>query len=221
MRKLGLDSGSGSRRPIMKSESENRLLAGDFQQPARRVVKVRKAIIFVILSLVFISNRSFAQFETAIKSKIHSPNATVCPNPENPCKDDRSEANDLSFHLANDLKWQNTYYSVEFFAILLKSVKSKPDQRHDSKIKCSGYIGEKERKEVQALFSKKKVFASRFGCTDHMIFYSGTNLQYNFLAVYAEKSKDEAQKTLAEVKAAGKFKGANIRKMQAVYDFGD
>jgi hypothetical protein len=182
---------------------------------------MKKAVFLIILSMAFFANISYADFEKATQSETHSPSATICSDPANSCKDERFGPNDLSFNLAKELKWQNTYYSVEFYAILLMSVKSKPDDGLGSDKACAGYFGEKKRKEIQTFFLKRKVFSSRFGCSHHPVSYTGTNSKYNFLAVFAGNTMKESQKALAEAKATGKFKGANIRKMRVVYDFGD
>lgn len=182
-----------------------------------------KPVLLIAIFLVLLWCIPTLGFEQAPKSETHNPNATVLGDPNAPSSDDRFEPNDLAFRLADikQMKWQNAYYSVEFYAVLLKSKKAKPDQGVDSAVPCGGHFKEKERKEVQALFAMRKVFASRFGCTAHPVSYTSTNADYNFLAVYGGTTKDEAQKALAEAKAIAQFKSANLRKMRVVYDFGD
>jgi hypothetical protein len=58
----------------------------------------------------------------------------------------------------------------------------------------------------------------RFQCDDNgeeNITYTNVSSKFGFLAVHAGTTVKEARKRLAEVKATGRFQGANIRKMQA------
>jgi hypothetical protein len=71
---------------------------------------------------------------------------------------------------------------------------------------------------TKQLFPKAKVFSMRFSCDDDVeenLTYTNVNDKFGFLAVYAGLTMKEAKARLAEVKATGKFAGANIRKMQA------
>ncbi len=149
--------------------------------------------------------------------------AAVCSQPDAICPTggERFDPWDLAFPLPKNLKWQTTYYSAPFFAILLKSVKAEPDDGPGSDKPCAGYIREDERQRVQRLFQDRKVFASRYGCSEFLTGYTNVNAEYNFLAVYGGKTQAEAEKMLARVRATGQFPDANIRKMQALYDNGD
>ena len=72
------------------------------------------------------------------------------------------------------------------------------------------------------MFPLSKVFFESFQCDDDVeeaIRYTNVNAKFSFLAVYAGATLKEANKRLAEVKAGGKFAGANVRKMQAVFVF--
>lgn len=182
---------------------------------------MKKSFAILIVTMLLWTAAAVAQFQTATDAETHNPKAVVCPDPAKSCDTDRFEPFDMSFDLAKDLKWQNAYYSVEFYAVLLKSMPAKPDDGPGGDKECGDYIKETERKSVQALFPNKKVFASRFGCSSHSVSYTKTNAKFNFLAVYAGKTKQEAQATLQEVKATKKFTGANFREIQVVYDFGD
>ena len=51
---------------------------------------------------------------------------------------------------------------------------------------------------------------------EEFIRYTNVNDKFGFLAVHAGATLNEANKRLAEVKATGRFPGANIRRMQAV-----
>lgn len=46
--------------------------------------------------------------------------------------------------------------------------------------------------------------------------YTNVNRKAGFIAVYAGRSEAEAKQFLAEVKAAGRFPDANLRRMQVV-----
>ena len=71
------------------------------------------------------------------------------------------------------------------------------------------------------LFPARKVFRSEFGCYVPRIAYTNTNFRSNFVAVYAGETQAEAMRTLAQVKAMGQFEGANVRRMQVVFQNGD
>jgi hypothetical protein len=127
---------------------------------------------------------------------------------------------DLAFNMPQKIDWQNNYYSDHFYAVMLKSKKAKPDDGPASDIKCSGFFNEQERAKLQSDFNGNKVFASRTGCSGQMFHYTGYNTQYNFVAVYGGSSKGDADSVLKKAKSLG-YKDANIRKMQAVFAFGD
>ena len=184
----------------------------------RQIIKVT-FFIFLLLAFFIIAVQAEDNF---------SPTSKVCPDPKSPCKiqapampEATFEPNHLSFKLPTNLEWGNNINSSPFYAVILKSIKAVPDNGPDSGKKCSGYISEKSRLEIQVLFPDKKVFASRFGCSDDNISYTNTNSQYNFMAVYAGETKEEADKTLEQVKAMGKFPTAGLRKMQVVFQYGD
>lgn len=148
----------------------------------------------------------------------------VCANPSRSCQSAKwkFEAWDLSFPLPRELKWQTNYYSADFYAVILKSRPAVPDPDGPAgSARCSGNFSERERLQTQSLFANQKVFASRFGCGHMTVGYTNVNYNFNFLAVYAGETQAAADSFLAQVKASGKFPGANIRKMQVVLDYGD
>ncbi len=120
--------------------------------------------------------------------------------------------NEITYELPSTLKSSVPYYSDYFYAIMLKSQKSRP---FDPTTECDGFISEEERIATQKLFPNNKVFTSRSGC-DSEVSYSNTNREYEFIAVYGGKTFSEAKTFLAKVKATGKFNGPNIRKMQII-----
>jgi hypothetical protein len=149
----------------------------------------------VIVSLV-LPGAAFADTQ----GKVHPEPATLCKG---------FKPHHLCFDMPADGIARAEYFSVPFYAIILKTSE-----------RCS--IPEKERLQVQDLFPRSKVFSESFQCDDDVeesIRYTNVNEKFGFLAVHAGATLKEANKRLAEVKAAGKFPGANIRKMQAVFVF--
>lgn len=131
----------------------------------------------------------------------------VCGDPAMSC----GEANmfqpyDLQFRIPrNAVIWE----SEPFYAVMLKSTKAT-----DS---CDNHVPESEREEAQALFPRNKVFADR--CPEPgNLYYTSTNSDYRFMAVYAGKTRAEANKMLAAVRATGKFPTANLRRMQTGFN---
>ena len=115
----------------------------------------------------------------------------------------------LCFDVPNDGVARAEYSSEPFYAIILKTT-----------ARCG--VSEAERLQSQKQFPLSKVFAESFNCNDDaedFIRYTNVNEKVSFLAVHAGATLKQANKRLAEVKATGKFPGANIRKMQAVIVF--
>ena len=151
---------------------------------------------FIVAISLFLSGVAFADTQ----GKVHPEPSTSCPS---------FKPHHLCFDLPKDGIARGEYFSEPFYAIILKTIEP-----------CS--ISEKERLKVQALFPRSKVFFVRFGCIDDIeeyIRYTNVNDKVGFLAVYAGATVKEANVRLSEVKATGKFPGANIRKMQAVVVF--
>lgn len=115
----------------------------------------------------------------------------------------------LCFDVPSDGVARAEYSSEPFYAIILETTE-----------RCS--VSEEERLQIQKLFPFGKVFAESFNCDDdpeEFIRYTNVNAKVGFLAVHAGATLKQANKRLSEVKATGKFPGANIRKMQAVIVF--
>jgi hypothetical protein len=138
-------------------------------------------------------------------------NGRVCADPSASCQSSKWQFRpyDLSFKLPPALKWLNNYRSLNFYAIILKSMPtiSDPDGPPGQR-ECSGYVSEIERMRVQEMFPKQKVFASRFGCGSPGVWYTNINAEYNFLAVYAGETQAAADTFLRTVR--GSFPGANL-----------
>lgn len=152
--------------------------------------------VIMVLVSIFLSAAAFADTQ----GKVHAEPSASCEG---------FKPHHLCFDMPTDGVARAEYFSVPFYAIILKTAE-----------RCS--ISEKERLEVQGLFPGNKVFFESFQCDDDVeeaIRYTNVNAKFSFLAVHAGATLKEANKRLAEVKAGGKFPGANVRKMQAVFVF--
>lgn len=129
----------------------------------------------------------------------------VCGDPTLSCKTGLAtfQPHDLPFRIsARAVIWE----SETFYAVILKSIKASEDD-------CQLFVPEDERLAAQALFPRNKVFTDR-GCGEPAeTYYTGTQPGARFMAVYAGRTRAEANAMLARVKATGKFAGANLRRM--------
>jgi hypothetical protein len=130
--------------------------------------------------------------------------ATICGNPKETCRTAfRFEPYDLPFRVSENAVITDT---EPFYAVILKSVVVNNS--------CDRFIPEAERLKAQTLFTDHKVFTSR--CPEPVaVYYMEVSEGQNFMAVYAGKTRAEATRRLAAVKATGQFPGANIRRMRA------
>ncbi len=127
----------------------------------------------------------------------------VCGDPTVRCPTSvQFEVYDLPFRLSqNAVIWE----SESFYAVILKSMTTADDD-------CEKFVPEAERQEAQSLFPHAKVFTSR--CAEPgATYYTGVKSDARFMAVYAGSTRAAADKMLAQVKATGKFPGANLRRM--------
>jgi hypothetical protein len=128
----------------------------------------------------------------------------VCGDPAMPCPG--FKMHDLSFPIRDDGKPRPDHRSAPFYAVLLRTAE-----------RCS--IKEAERDEVQQFFPRNKVFHTRFECEDDLennVTYTNVDEKLAFLAVYAGEERGAAERLLAEIRASGRFPGANLRRMQVV-----
>jgi hypothetical protein len=149
----------------------------------------------IVMSLVLLLA---ATPSAAAPGKVH-------PDPKGPCTGESFKPHELCFETPKDEVARAEFLSETFYAIILKTAEP-----------CT--ITEEERLKVQELFPTHKVVSMRFYCDENVeenISYTNVNDKFGFLAVYAGRSMKEARARLAEVKATGRFPGANIRKMQA------
>lgn len=137
----------------------------------------------------------------------------ICGNPKASCKTSIPfEPNDLPFRVPE----RSVIVDTElFYAIILTSLRTKEED-------CDVFVPEAERLATQALFPDHKVFTSR--CADPgmpgsgMLFYTNVNPNSRIMAVYGGTTLAEAKRMLAAVKAAGKFPGANVRRMRTGFN---
>jgi len=133
------------------------------------------------------------------------PRGAVCGDPTLACKtgDVKFEPHDLPFRIsAQAVIWE----SEPFYAVILHSVRAAEDD-------CRKFVPEAERLAAQGLFPRHKVFADRACGEPGETYYTGTRPGTRFMAVYAGRTRAEANALLARVKATGKFAGANLRRM--------
>lgn len=130
------------------------------------------------------------------------PQGKIYSDPE--YKDPAFKAHELPFQIPEIIGESK---SVPFYALILKTYP-----------KCS--IKDTERLAAQRLFPKQKVFYER-NCSDDnyedMISYTSVDYNYDFLAVYAGSTLNEAKKLSAQIKKMNHYPGYNIRKMQVLH----
>lgn len=133
---------------------------------------------------------------------------SICPDPTVPCRTSYVfKPHQMPFRLPqNAVIWE----TEQFYAVILKSVR-------DTAQDCTVFISEAERLEAQKLFPRHKVFASR--CYDpEELFYTNTARDQQFMAVYAGRTRAEAARMLAKVRATGRYAGANLRRMRSGFN---
>jgi hypothetical protein len=151
----------------------------------------------ILTGLVLVCALSFT-----VSSQAQRRRGQVCGDPAMPCgRANEFQPYDLSFRIPrNAVIWE----SEMFYAIILESRSARND--------CAIHISEAKRLEAQALFPRHKVFADR--CPEPgTLFYSNTNSDHRFMAVYAGKTRAEANRMLARVRATGRYPSANLRRM--------
>lgn len=100
--------------------------------------------------------------------------------------------------------------SEKFYAVILKSLR-------DAAQDCMVSVPESARLDAQKLFPHNKVFASR--CYEpNELYYSNVADGQQFMAVFAGRTRAEAERMLAKVKATGKYPGAYLRRMNTGFN---
>ena len=170
---------------------------------------MRKAITFgVALSLLACVIAPAPAEGAARQRRPQRRQLTVCPDPTVRCRTSYEfKPHQLPFALPeNAVLWE----TEQFYAVVLKSVR-------DTAQDCSVFIPEAERLAAQQLFPRHKVFASR--CYDpEELYYTNVAEGQQFMAVYAGRTRAEAERILAKVKATGKYKDANLRRMRTGFN---
>ncbi|HVF56061.1 MAG TPA: hypothetical protein VM934_07910 [Pyrinomonadaceae bacterium] len=134
--------------------------------------------------------------------------AAVCGDPTAACRTTYEfKPHQLPFMLPSNAV---IFETEQFYAVILKSVR---DTRQD----CTAFVPEAERLRAQSLFPHNKVFASR--CSDpEELFYTGVAPNQQIMAVYAGRTRADAARVLAAVRATGKYPGANLRRMRSGFN---
>lgn len=131
----------------------------------------------------------------------------ICGDPAMRCgAANEFQPHDLPFRIPrNAVIWE----SEMFYAVILES--------RSAGNNCETHISEAKRLEAQSLFPRHKVFADR--CPEPgNLYYTNTNSDYRFMAVYAGKTRAEANRMLARVRATGRYPSANLRRMSAGFN---
>jgi hypothetical protein len=167
-----------------------------------RVLMKNSSLSVILIVVIAVFTLSFTPGSEAQKRPFRR--AQVCADPAMKCGE--FQPFDLQF------RWPRNaviYETEPFYAIILQSINAKND--------CEAHISEDVRLEAQRFFPHNKVFADR--CPDAgSIYYSKTNADYRFMAVYAGKTRAEAERMLATVRATGKYPTANLRRMRAGFN---
>jgi hypothetical protein len=137
----------------------------------------------------------------------------TCPNPSIKCDSTYSFApHQLPFVIKDKLVFGKAYKSVFFYAVILKSVKTRAESD------CV-LITEEERTAAQSDFVDRKVFASRHSCPEELVFYEIIAPDLIFMAVYAGSSAATAKRMLTRVRATGRYPQAYIKQLRVVLDY--
>ena len=151
---------------------------------------------------------SLAQRKAAARGKRPEP-ARVCPDPTAPpCPTSMPfEPHDLRFRLPKNAV---IFETEEFYAVVLKTLRVRDTD-------CEKFVAEPERLAAQKLFPKLKVFTSR--CSDTLgVYYSAVAPEERVMALYAGRTRAEADRVLKDVQATGKFPAAKLRRMHAGFN---
>ena len=165
---------------------------------------MRKAVPLLLFACALLAPGASAQRLKATRL------AAVCGDPTVRCRTTvEFQPYQLPFVVPkNGVIWE----TEKFYAVILKSVRD-PSQGGD----CNVFVPEAEREAAQALFPRNKVFASRcFEAGD--LFYTGVAESTQFMAVYAGRTRAEGQAVLEKVKAAGRYPGANLRRLSSGFN---
>ena len=170
----------------------------------------RRLFCAALLALLFAASSDLGVVGSAAQRRTARPQPSrICHDPTAACRTSvEFEPHDLRFELPRTAV---IYETQEFYAVILKSVRAGGGDD------CGTFVPESDRLEAQRLFPRRKVFASR--CYEPgTVFYTNAAPAQRFMAVYAGATRAEADRTLAAVRATGKFPGANLRRMRAGFN---
>ena len=137
----------------------------------------------------------------------------LCHQPTVKCSSSYSFAPyQLPFVIKEKLVFGKSYQSEEFYAVVLKSVKSAGDPD------CT-IVAEEERLEAQKLWPTRKVFASHLNCPEELVLYENADRNFNFLAVYAGKTFKEAQRVLTQIKTNQRYSQVYLKRMRVILEY--
>ena len=137
----------------------------------------------------------------------------LCQQPTVKCPSSYSfAAYQLPFTIKEKLVFGKSYQSEEFYAVVVKSVKSSGDSD------CT-IVSEEERLEAQKLWPTRKVFASHLNCPEELVLYENVDQNFNFLAVYAGKTLKEAQRVLTQIKANPRYSQVYLKRMRVILEY--
>ena len=171
---------------------------------AKTIIR-RKAVIILIAACALVC---VCLGETAAQRRPVRRGAIVCGNPNERCRTSVTfQPHDLPFRVPQNAV---IYETEQFYAVILKSLHAKDEN-------CDLFVSETERLAAQALFPDNKVFTSR--CPEPGdLFYKNVKEEQRIMAVFAGRTLAEARAMLEQVKATGKFPGANLRRMQTGFN---
>ena len=154
----------------------------------------------ILVGMVALLALSLAPTSMAQRRRAQRPQ--VCGDPAMKCGTaNEFRPHDLQFRLPR----RAVIFETEpFYAVILQSISAKDN--------CEAFVPEETRLEAQQLFPRNKVFSDR--CPDAgTLYYTNTSSNARFMAVYAGRTRAEAEHMLSTVRATGKYPTANIRRM--------
>lgn len=171
-----------------------------------RAAHVAVVVACVVITVVAAAP-SGAQPKTATRGK-RAEAPKVCGDPGAPCPSSMPfEPHDLKFRLPKNAV---IFETEEFYTVVLKTMRVKDTD-------CEKFVAESERLGAQRLFPKLKVFTSR--CADTLgVYYSTVAPEERVMALYAGRTRAEADGVLKDVRATGKFPAAKLRRMHAGFN---
>jgi len=162
-------------------------------------VKIRSVLVVLLACVICV------QVVMAQKRKVRTGGA-VCGDPTAACAARKNfQEWDLPFNTGRNFV---IVESAPFYAIVLKSVKLK-----DWGDCGNPTFAENERLEIQKLFEHNKVFTQN--CVESgSNYYTNIPEQTALLAVYAGRTRAEANRFLKQLQALNKYPGIRVRRMK-------